>query len=267
MDRLRAKTLLMAAACLLPAAILRAQSFETRLEAGLSALKTGTRINGKKPADAAPEVFSFDANVPADVKAGMLRNLALLGAIRSPKQSRLHQEVFGAMDGPTYLRWLGERIKAVGYDPDDDRPGVAGYAPTSSGRIYFTRNFIRLDMPQIIRISFLVHEARHKEAEHGHWLHVECPTPFLDGEGRPIRARISQVLLEGKPACDVTPLGAYGVDVIFLGNVWRNCPAGACTDKTRLDAELFAKDELQRIIDLEAKDRLRKDIPLCRNPS
>ena len=88
------------------------------------------------------------------------------------------------------------------------------------------------------RISTILHEARHCETPNStSWPHVFCPDedPTKD-----------------YPGCDETILGAYGVEVIFLKNLKKNCES--CGDKVKRDAEIYGDAYEGQIIDASVKD-------------
>ena len=113
-------------------------------------------------------------------------------------------------------------------------------------------------MPQIIRLQVLFHEARHTEYENGNWSHATCPIPFLDENGNDVRGYYSKMKLEGLDACDETEYGSYGSATILLKNISLKCTN--CSEKTRLDAGIIADDNLNRMIDAGARERMVEDI-------
>ena len=102
------------------------------------------------------------------------------------------------------------------------------------------------------------HEARHTESSHGNWPHASCPTPFLDAQGKDMKSIWTGAKLAGEPACDKTPLGSYGSSTIMLKNIQKFC--SSCTDKVKMDAGLYADDQMGRITDAKAKKQMQDDL-------
>ena len=63
--------------------------------------------------------------------------------------------------------------------------------------------------------------------------------------------------LEGQPACDSTAFGSYGSSTILLKNVAKFC--SNCTDKVKMDADMYATDQLGRIDDAQVKASMIAD--------
>jgi hypothetical protein len=199
----------------------------------------------------------FDANVDASLKKQMLEDISFMSSIRSTRTTPLHQKVFGSVDGQSYLSWLNSRVFTVGRNGCGNGNAVACVIPTYANKIWITNNYIRFSHPQIARLSVVYHEARHTEAMNGNWGHATCPTPFRNASGQDVRSIWTNAMLQGEPACDVTPFGSYGTQTILLKNIAKNCTN--CTQKVRADAELYANDQLIRIVDPASKAAMKKD--------
>jgi hypothetical protein len=63
--------------------------------------------------------------------------------------------------------------------------------------------------------------------------------------------------LEGQPACDSTQYGSYGSSTILLKNVALFC--SNCNSKVKMDADLYATDQLGRIDDPGIKAAMVND--------
>jgi hypothetical protein len=131
-----------------------------------------------------------------------------------------------------------------------------------SNKMWVTKNYTQFSHPQISRVSVIFHEARHSERQNGNWSHAKCPTPFKDAAGNDIRSIWTGALLQGQAACDVTPFGSYGSSTILLKNIAINCET--CNSKVRADADLYANDQLGRVIDPKAKSAMKADFGMIR---
>ncbi len=195
--------------------------------------------------------LQFDSNVPQDVVKKVQSDLDMVTGIQAAAQSPLHSTIYGKVDGPTYMTWFGQRIRAFGYDNSGDVGEAVAYNPTADGdpadqgHMMVTDYFVKGNQPQLARVLVLFHEARHSEADHDYWMHVNCPTPYNDDNGQPIKSIFSGVSLAGEPACDETPIGAYGASSIMINNIGRFCTN--CTDKIKSDADLYSHDQVNRM--------------------
>ena len=204
--------------------------------------------------------IAFDDDVDPAVRRQMEQDLAFVNDLQGTGQSKLHEQIFGRLYGPDYLRFFETRIKEVGMD--DCGGGAGTVACVRSiffpNKMWLTQNFVRFNQPQVSRVETVFHEARHTEQEHGGWPHATCPTPFLDEQGHDVRGILSGTLLEGKAACDTTELGAYATGMIMLKNIQKYC--ANCTDKVKMDAGIFGDDLIHRFIDARAKQALVNDL-------
>jgi hypothetical protein len=105
-------------------------------------------------------------------------------------------------------------------------------------------------------VSTILHDSRHAEYEHR--FHARCPVPFRDENGRDIVSRFSGIRLEGQFACDHAAAGSYGLQVEFLKNTQLHC--ANCSEKVKKDAEIFASDVLNRILQPAERRKLRQDL-------
>jgi hypothetical protein len=200
----------------------------------------------------------FDADVPANIQAQMRADMAFMGTIKGGSATPLHKKIFGTVDGATYVKFFNTRVSAIGMDDCGSAKAVACVIPFQDpSKMWLTQNFIKFDHPQISRMMIVFHEARHTESRNGNWSHATCPTPFLDANGKDMVSIWTGATLAGEPACDVTPLGSYGSSTILLKNVQKFCTN--CTDKVKMDAGLYADDQMGRVTDASARQQMESD--------
>lgn len=203
--------------------------------------------------------LAFSDAVPAPVKRQMLDDLRFVGSIRGTGGSRLHQKIFGAVNGSDYADYFKARVKTVAFGRCPPNAVACVYTfPTTSSIMRVTENYVKFKHPQIARLMIVFHEARHTEPENNHWRHVRCPDPFLDETGREILSIWTKLPLAGEKGCDDTPLGSYSSTVVMLKNISKHC--ANCTDKVRMDAGFYADDQFKRVIDPAAREEIRRDI-------
>lgn len=204
--------------------------------------------------------YTFDRDVPADIQEQMRGDLAFIRSIRGRRATPLHQQIFGAVDGQVYDRFFEDRVTAIGMSGCGNANAVACVNPIwNSSKMWLTKNFVKFNHPQISRMMVVFHEARHTERGNGNWPHAKCPSPFRDANGNDMKSIWTGASLAGEPACDRTPFGSYGSSTIMLKNVAVFCEN--CTEKVRMDAALYADDQLGRITDPDAKKRMQDDLP------
>jgi hypothetical protein len=247
------------------------QSGDERRAAAPKPKQSGTDLYYFTPAEAAaakkkygirdqsvPKGYVFDPAVPAAIQAQMKADLGFIRGIQGSGATPLHQEIFGSVDGPTYTRFFESRVTAIGLDDCGSANAVACVIPMMDpSKMWITQNYIKFSHPQIARLMVVFHESRHTETQNDNWPHETCPTPFVDQHGREIRSIWTGAQLAGEPACDKTPFGSYGSSTIMLKNVEKFC--GNCTDKVKLDAGLYADDQIKRISNAEARKRMEGD--------
>lgn len=206
----------------------------------------------------AAQAYTFDSNVPANIKTQTIDDLTMIGTIQSAEASDLHKQIFGAVDGQTYTQFFDTRVNSIGMDSCGGGNAVACVYPSRGKRMFLTQNYVNFSHPQIARLMILFHEARHTEAASGNWMHATCPTPFVDEAGKEIRSIWTGARLAGQPACDITPRGSYGSSMILLKNVSKFC--SSCSEKVKMDAGIYADDQFKRVINTRAKQDIVDDL-------
>lgn len=205
-----------------------------------------------------PKSF-FDSDVPAAIQSQMLADLAFISGIEGSGATPFHEKIFGEVDGPTYSKWFHSRVKSMGLNDCGMANAVACVIPAEdSSKMWITQNYIKFSHPQIARLMIVFHEARHTETENRNWSHANCPTPFKNAKGQTMLSIWTGAPLAGEPACDVTPFGSYGSSTILLKNIQKFC--SNCTDKVKMDAGLYADDQMGRIIDDGTHRRMMEDL-------
>lgn len=204
---------------------------------------------------ASPEAraVQFDADVPQTLRKQVNEDLAFIASLQGTSATALHREVFGDVSGQTYSRWFSRRVSEAGISLCGGDGAVACVLSAWENKMWFSPNFTNFDHPQIARLMVIFHEARHTEASERFWPHVRCPRSFVDENGEEIRSIWTGGALAGEAACDATVRGSYGIATILLKNIAKHC--ANCTEKVRMDAELYGDDQLQRMI--SPQDRLR----------
>jgi len=203
--------------------------------------------------------YTFDADVPADIQKQMREDLAFIGGIQGGQASGLHQQIFGAVDGGAYTKFFESRVKSIGMNDCGSANAVACVIPLMGpSKMWLTQNYIKFSHPQVARTMVVFHEARHTEVSHGCWSHATCPDPFQDAEGNDMKSIWTGAPLAGEPACDKTPFGSYGSSMIMLKNIQKFCRS--CTDKVKMDAGIYADDQLNRVIEPKAKKQIQEDL-------
>lgn len=205
--------------------------------------------------------LEFDREVDAKIKTQFLEDLDFMKSVRLAKSSPFHTEIFGAKGAEEYETYFTSRVESVGMNGCGDPNAVACVIPFwDSSKIWLTENFVKFSHPQIARTMIVYHEARHTESSKGNWGHATCPSPFNDEKGQPYKSIWTGAILEGKPACDSTRLGAYGSTTILLKNIEKAC--ANCNEKVMADAGLYSDDQLNRMINRTEKENMKKDAAL-----
>ncbi|MBI4345869.1 MAG: hypothetical protein HY553_03375 [Elusimicrobia bacterium] len=203
--------------------------------------------------------WTFDDDVPKDIQEQMRRDLAFMGSIEGGPATPLHRGIFGDVAGAAYKEFFDSRVSAIGVSGCGSGNAVACVIPIlGPSKMWITKNYIEFSHPQIARLMVVFHEARHTEIMRRNWPHARCPRPFRDSMGRDMKSIWTGAPLAGEPACDTTPLGSYGSSTIMLRNIRKSC--SNCTDKVKMDAELYADDQFGRIIDAESRRRMEEDL-------
>ena len=182
--------------------------------------------------------FKADASFSQQALSELDSVLDVMGRIRGDAGTALHQKVFGAVHGQNYLDFVGKGVRSFHFEPAVFG-GLAYVSDEDPNAITVSGQLFTPDFPAIMRIALLLHEARHAGSGKGVWTHADCPTPLLDGNGREVRAGDGSSMSGVKEGCDSKALGAYGVQVIFLGNIMQHCTN--CTGKMKQDAAIMAK--------------------------
>ncbi len=205
------------------------------------------------------QAYTFDRNVPADIATQMRADLNFMNTLQGSQVSALHKEIFGEMNGAGYQQFFESRIKSIGQNACGGGNAVACVIPMmGSNRMFITQNYIKFSHPAIARLMVVYHESRHSEVAHGNWPHATCPTPFQNDRGEDMHSIWTGASLAGEPACDITPYGSYGSSTILLKNISKFCTN--CTDKVKMDAGIYADDQIGRITDADAKAAMMKDV-------
>jgi len=203
--------------------------------------------------------LQFDTAVPEEVKNQIVQDLGYMAAIEGKGVSPLHKEIFGEVKGEAYEQFIQTRVKRVGMNGCGNANAVACVIPLlSTTKIFLTQNYVKFSHPFIAKMMVVYHEARHTERANGFWSHADCPVPFVDSHGKDVTSIWTGAALQGEPACDETPYGSYGSSLILLKNIAQFCTS--CTEKVKMDAGMYADDQLIRIIDEEAKTAIHNDL-------
>lgn len=204
--------------------------------------------------------LTIDENIPLDVRQILLGDLEFLKAITGDNATHLHELVFGKghIHGQAYYRFLNERVKAIGYDNSAQKRGVA-YSAVFEGRrskLWITKAYTSEKYPRILRLSVLLHEARHCEKDSS-WLHSKCPIPFLDEKGHDVVTYSGKPLAGKEVLCDADEHGSYGVQVLFLKNVEKYC--ANCSSDEKNQAGAWAYENFKHIAKPQARQNLIMD--------
>lgn len=202
----------------------------------------------------APIDLQFDSNVSSSLKNQVIQDFELMEAIASTKESPLHAEIFGKIEGVNYLNWFQTRVKYFGYNSCGGGGAVACVKPQYLHKIWVTGNYTRISHPQIARLMTLYHEARHTETNNNNWPHAKCPNNF------PYRSIWTGNRLAGNYACDSTVYGSYASASVLLNNISKFC--GTCTEKVKQDAKLYSDDQVKRVIDIDSIQKLKQDFAI-----
>lgn len=215
-------------------------------------------VFGMSVVSLASHAVTFDSDVPAAIKNQMLADLDFMAQLQGSKQTPFHQQIYGALAGSSYKNFFENHVDSVGLNSCGSANAVACVIPFQAPtKMWLTQNFIKFSHPQIARMMVVYHEARHTEGQNGNWSHDYCPTPFLDDNGKEMVSIWTGAKLAGQPACDSTAFGSYGSSTILLKNVSKFCTN--CSDKVKMDANIYATDQLGRIDDATVKKSMVDD--------
>lgn len=202
--------------------------------------------------------LKFDRDVPQAIQTQMINDLAFMNQVTGEKQTPFHQQIFAAVNGGTYKKFFETRITSVGVDACGGGAAVACVQPFfDPNKMWLTQNFIKFNHPQIARLMVVYHEARHSETQNRNWGHDTCPRPFRDENGKDKTSIWTGAKLEGEPACDSTYKGSYGSSTVMLKNISKFCTN--CSDKVKMDADIYAMDQLGRISRADVKKAMLAD--------
>lgn len=204
------------------------------------------------------QALTFDRDVPQDIQKQMLQDLAFMNELTGSSQTPFHKEIFREFSGASYKTYFETRITSVGVDSCGGGAAVACVQPFfDPNKMWLTNNFIKFNHPQVARMMVVYHEARHSETRNGNWRHDTCPRPFRDENGKDMVSIWTGAKLEGEAACDSTYLGSYGSSTILLKNISKFC--SNCSDKVKMDADIYALDQLGRVNRADVKKAILAD--------
>lgn len=204
------------------------------------------------------QALTFDRDVPQDIQKQMLQDLAFMNELTGTSQTPFHKEIFNELSGASYKTYFETRITSVGVDSCGGGAAVACVQPFfDPNKMWLTNNFIKFNHPQVARMMVVYHEARHSETRNGNWRHDTCPRPFRDENGKDMVSIWTGAKLEGEAACDSTYLGSYGSSTILLKNISKFC--SNCSDKVKMDADIYALDQLGRVNRADVKKAMLAD--------
>ena len=174
-------------------------------------------------------------------------DFAFMRGLRFSQNSPLHRKVFGS----SYLSYLKQDLKQIVpegilYQSCHDALICAG----GDGVIRVSKRFWRVDLPQVVRASFFIHEMSHLRGSR----HVGCDSEAFS----PLHAPFSRIAVQGSQECDVDAKGAVGTQIIFLGNISHFC--ANCDDATKKSAEDFRKFLMKLILTENARLILTNDL-------
>lgn len=202
--------------------------------------------------------LNFDSDVPKTIQDQMVQDLTFMNELTGTGQTPFHKEIYGEVSGANYKKFFESHIFSVGVDDCGGGAAVACVQPFfDPNKMWLTDNFIKFNHPQVARMMVVYHEARHSETNHGSWGHDSCPRPFRDSEGKDMVSIWTGAKLEGQPACDSTYLGSYGSSTVMLKNISKFCTN--CSDKVKMDANIYATDQLGRIDRPDVKKAMLAD--------
>lgn len=204
------------------------------------------------------KALTFDQDVPQAIQDQMNQDLIFVNQITGTSQTPFHKEIYGDVSGAVYKKFFESHITSVGVDDCGGGPAVACVQPFfDPNKMWLTNNFIKFSHPQVARLMVVYHEARHSESNHGSWSHDTCPRPFVDANGKDMVSIWTGAQLAGQPACDSTYMGSYGSSTVMLKNISKFC--SNCSDKVKMDANIYASDQLGRIDRPEVKKAMLTD--------
>jgi hypothetical protein len=174
----------------------------------------------------------------------------LCDSLRGSSASPLHAKIFGEgpVSGSRYHAYFTERAGAVQGEGILYASCHGAFACSQAdGPVRVSNAYGQLDLPPVLRLSFLIHEARHAEGVR----HERCP------EGVSLVSPYQKVDLRGAQECDANEWGAYGVQYVWLTNIAHHCTSCSATErKQALDYSGFI---LRLVNSPDARARLISD--------
>jgi hypothetical protein len=198
--------------------------------------------------------LQFDSNVTANLRKQVMGDFELMQNMGASRESPIHQEIFGKVDGSNYLQWFQQRVKYFGFSSCGGPSAVACVKPQYLNKIWVSGNYTGINHPQIARLMTLYHEARHTEKDKDNWPHAKCPRNF------PYRSIWTGKRLAGNYACDSTVYGSYASASVLLNNISKFCES--CSEKTKQDAKIYSDDQVKRVVDAASVARLKQDFEI-----
>jgi hypothetical protein len=189
--------------------------------------------------------------LPAETRARIDEDLKYCEGLEGGPASALHKSFFAAdrIDGAAYRRFFETRIREIeGEGVLFASCGGAMACTDRGGRMRVSRRYAELGMPRLLRVSLLIHEARHAEG----WAHERCPS-----DGAALDAPFQKTDLRGAEACDATELGALGTQYVWLRDVASAC--SSCSSEERRQALDYSDFVLSLITSPQARERLRPE--------
>lgn len=207
---------------------------------------------------ATAQTFKFEVPFLEDVKKSLLLDLIHLMSIEGSNASPLHKQFIGPIaSGSNYIAYLNSRISLFNFR--DDFLGtflmVGDGSKTKIVSVTSDYQYLLNEISPLARISILIHEAEHNRESNSD--HVYCPDVLLNEDGTPNISPLSNSSPAGAYACDKDETGSYGVQIVFLNNIAKNC--SNCSAKDKADAANVARLLLPRIISEPAKLKLKID--------
>lgn len=194
------------------------------------------------------------SQLPGDLAEQVQADLDVLSKVQGNSASLAYRQIFSSesLNGGELLEFFKSRIKSAAQDECGGSPGlVACIQPDlSTDRMWITSQYTTLSLPQVYRISVLLHESRHTEEGDFFWMHAKCPASST------LKGIFSGTPLAGKPACDKTVMGSYGLQAALLNSLAK---CTNCSEKFKADAKLYGDDTSLRIISAEERDKLQTD--------
>jgi len=195
--------------------------------------------------------------LPGPLRRQADSDLAFARTLRGPDASPLHRKLFGdsPLDGGLYEAFFKARVthlRGAGV-LTGCADAIACHGAMKTVRL--TERYADPRLPQIVRLSLLLHEARH--SDDGSYDHFTCSSKLQGPDGRPLRSPYLDVEVGGLRACDEDPLGAYGVQIVMLRNVQRFCET--CEPEVKAEARRYADFLMNLVVSEEARRELASD--------